>query len=289
MGTIRVYNIQKYSLHDGPGIRTTVFLKGCPLQCLWCHNPEGISPEKEIIFNAEKCLECGACLIACSHKLEDCQRCGVCAEVCPTSARRLAGQDYSVKELFDLIMADRAFYESSGGGVTFSGGEPLMQAEAILPLLEKLKANGLHITVDTSGYVPYDKILLISPYVDLWLYDIKHIDSARHRELTGVENILILDNLRKLATTGANILLRYPFIPNCNTEDGLMHKTAEWIVENIPQREICLLPYHNLAEDKHSRLNYTYELKGLVPPTEAELDNAREILQKYGLQVRIGG
>jgi len=282
-----LYNIQKFSVHDGPGIRTTVFLKGCPLKCLWCHNPESQNYTKSISIRKDKCISCNLCVKNCPSTTE-CILCGKCVEVCPTIARVWVGEEYSIEELTNIVNKDKIFYEESNGGVTFSGGEPLIQAINLSKLLKKLKLDGIHTTIDTSGYCSKEKIDLVLKETDLWLYDIKHMDTNVHNELTGVGNEKILENLTYLDDNHANIWIRFPFIPGYNTEADNIRSLGKFI-KNLNTNKICILPYHNLAEDKHDRFEFEYKLKGLKEPSQEELDRAKEILLEYNLEVQIGG
>lgn len=285
--SLLVYNIQKYSVHDGPGIRTTVFLKGCPLTCPWCHNPESQKFNKSITVNKAKCIECGLCTSVCPS-LNNCIICGRCIEVCPTNARTWVGQEYTQEKIISIIEEDRVFYEESSGGVTFSGGEPLMQSKALFPVLKELKNRGYHIVIDTSGYSNLKNIKMLEGHVDLWLYDLKHMDSDKHQELIGVNNEIILNNLKYLDQNGANIWIRYPYIPGYNTELENIQKLGEFVA-GLNTKSVYILPYHNLAEDKHHRFEIEYKLKGLREPGLDELEKAKMILEKYNLDVQIGG
>lgn len=286
-GSLLVYNIQKYSVHDGPGIRTIIFLKGCPLACPWCHNPESQNLHKSISVNKVKCIECGLCQRVCPS-LDQCILCGRCIDICPTNARLWVGQEYTNKEIINIIEEDRIFYDESSGGVTFSGGEPLMQAKQLAIVLKELKSKGYHTVIDTSGYGDLEKIKMLEKNVDLWLYDIKHMDSSRHKELTGVNNETILSNLKYLDNTGANIWIRYPYIPGYNTEAINIEELGEFVA-GLNTNNVYILPYHNLAEDKHHRFGMEYKLKGLKEPSGKELENAKARLEHYNLNVQIGG
>jgi pyruvate formate lyase activating enzyme len=288
-------------VHDGPGIRTTVFLKGCPLSCSWCHNPEGIRDATELMLHAERCLSCGACSEVCpvtdhgaspvgSYWNETaCLRCGSCVEACPADARELAGQSYDVHELIDLVERDRPFFETSGGGVTFSGGEPLSQPDFLRACLRECRERGLHTAVDTCGLAPRDVLLEVAHLADLILFDIKQMDPEAHRRHTGVDNKLILENLRLLSATGTEIWVRVPFIPGVN--DGVAHlEDLGAFLTSLPRRHrIFLLPYHAIAAGKTNRLGGSAALTPFAVPDEESLLLAQRRLRASGLHVTLGG
>ncbi len=281
-----VYNIQKYSVHDGPGLRTTVFLKGCPLSCLWCHNPESQEFKQKVQINQRKCIDCKICYNVCES--DNCNLCLKCVALCPSEARELVGELMTPKLLYKIIKQDILFYEESQGGVTFSGGEPLCQSKELVNLLKKLKENDVHVAIDTSGYAHKESIAQIVDFVDLWLYDIKHIDISKHEELTGVGNKLIIENLEYLLDKGANIWIRFPLIPTLNDSKDNIKSIAQLLNElNISM--IYLLPYHSMAEDKHTRFEIDYALKGLKEPTEEQIKQAVLIFNKHNISVQIGG
>lgn len=287
--TGRVFEIKRFAVHDGDGIRTTVFLKGCPLKCTWCHNPEGLSKEPELAYYVHKCINCGQCVPVCkngAHTLRDgvhlfdrdkCIGCGLCEGACIGGALTLYGRDVTVDELLPSLLEDRVFYESSGGGVTVSGGECLASFEFLLELLSKLKENGIHTAVDTSGLAPRSSLELILPYTDVFLYDIKAIDEDVHRKCTGVSNSLILDNLLFLDGAGAKIEVRIPYVPGCN--DGEMGKIARFLSGLCGVKKIRLLPYHSFARSKYEALEKEVTLPSVIP-TKEELEKARELIRK---------
>lgn len=299
-----VINIQKYSIHDGDGIRTTVFFKGCPLSCLWCHNPESQRFQKEVLYNAEKCVGCFACVQDCPQKaihpgggfvLTDCKRCsacGVCTESCLYEAREIAGKTYEVNELIRELEKDRMFYEQSGGGITLSGGEVMAQPmEYLEELVTRLHRLGYHIAVDTCGYAPYERFERILPYVDLFLYDIKAMDHEKHKELTGVGNALILENLKKLSNAGANIYLRLPLVEGKNAADDDVLAIIDFLkAGGIRVGQINLLPYHNTGKSKYARLNRAYEDDGMKTPPPERMEQLRQLFLNHNFtNVRIGG
>lgn len=296
-----VLNIQRFSLHDGPGIRTTVFLKGCGLRCWWCHNPESQHPKPELLLRAALCIQCGACVEECPHGairwdgnefVTDraiCERCGACVAVCAAGARGIAGREMTVAQVMDEVLRDVIFYDESGGGVTFSGGEPLLQGEFLLDLLRACKAHDLHVTVDTCGYADSETLGRVSPYVDLFLYDLKLMDDQRHRVVTGASNKLILDNLRRLAADHRPVVLRVPVIPGINDDEDNLRQIGV-LARSLPNiTRVDLLAYHTLGMDKHERLNRPNPMPETVPPSADQMTAIRNLLESFGLNVTIGG
>jgi pyruvate formate lyase activating enzyme len=260
-----IFNTQRYSIHDGPGIRTTVFLKGCPLRCLWCHNPEGINPEHELAVIESRCIHCGQCRQVCPQATTSgngsamdervrCVRCGECVKVCPSGARQLVGRQMNVHEVMAEVLLDRIFYEESVGGVTFSGGEPFMQPRFLRSLLEACRAEGIHTAVDTSGYVSKEDLLAVAPLVDLFLYDLKIMDDKLHRQWTGVSNATILENLPALGNIHRNIWIRMPLIPGFNDDPEHVEAVARFAASMPGVRQVNLLPYHATAAHKWKSL-----------------------------------
>ena len=299
--TGRVFNLQRCSVHDGPGIRTTVFLKGCPLSCSWCHNPEGIDEAPVLMISADRCLTCGACSEACpvekggavpAGQVWDrgaCTCCGSCVEVCPADARELAGLDYSVCELVDELERDRVFFETSGGGVTFSGGEPLAQAGFLIDCLRECRRRGLHTTVDTCGLAARETLLEVARSADLLLFDLKHMDPIRHRSETGSDNRLILDNLRALSESDVEIWVRIPLIPGFNDDAANIEATGAFL-EGLRRRyRVFVLPYHGIANGKRSRLDGASVEAGMQPPGVEKLGAVAAEFAKHNLEVTIGG
>lgn len=296
-----VFDIKKFSIHDGPGIRTTVFLKGCPLHCAWCHNPESQDPRPEMMLREQRCIGCGACLAECPQEaitwngrgvITDrarCVRCGVCAEHCMAEAREAIGREMSVAQVMAEIERDLSFYDQSGGGVTFSGGEPLLQRDFLLALLQGCRAREIHTAVDTSGFAAWETLDRVREYVDLFLYDLKLLDDLQHRQLTGVSNRLILDNLQALAEREHPIFLRVAIIPGLNDGETHLRRLGELAASLSAVREIALLPYHQTAVNKYNRLHKAYNIPDIRPPSEARMVQLADMLAGFGLPVKVGG
>jgi pyruvate formate lyase activating enzyme len=303
-----VFDIQRYSLHDGPGLRTSVFLKGCPLRCSWCSNPESQRVAPELVMFPANCLACGACVEVCDpgiRMLMDgrlvwercvCSLCGACVQACPAEATCWSGQRWTAGDVVREALRDTPFYED-GGGLTLTGGEPTSQpafAEAILRLA---KAEYLNTAIETTGNAPWEVLEMLVPYLDLWLYDVKHMDSKTHRDCTGLGNELILSNLRKLAALGAPVRVRVPLIPGFNMTEENIRKTAEFVAElgdashgdAYLVRPVDLLPYHGLGRAKYEALGRSYLWKDRDPPMDAEVQAVAELIRSYGLKVQVGG
>ena len=296
-----VFDIKRYTIHDGPGIRTTVHLKGCPLSCWWCHNPESQSMLPELLYKPDRCIDCGACVSACGQGAVlstaegyptdplKCRGSGACADVCPADARELCGRQMPVVDLMRVILKDRIFYDQSHGGVTFSGGEPLMQPAFVMEALRACRHEEIHTAIDTCGFVSESALLETVPLTNLYLYDLKFMDSAQHKKYTGVDNELILSNLTKLGEAGAAINARIPFIPGINSSDEEMKRMGEYLNTVKGLTRVNLLPYHAVAAGKHRRWGIEYKLEETLPPTEHNLRKAAAILERYSLKVHIGG
>jgi pyruvate formate lyase activating enzyme len=296
-----IFNIQKFSIQDGPGIRTTLFMKGCPLKCPWCSNPEGMTDEPEIMVSERKCIGCKKCAEACKTGaisfVNDirtidwnlCNQCLECGMVCPSHAIEISGEYMTVDEAFRIAAQDKDFYESSGGGVTISGGEALLQWEFVRGIFKKCKEAGFHTALDTTAYCAWESLEEVLDYTDLILFDVKHLDNERHEEKTGVSNELILDNLEK-ASKLTKIWLRIPLIPGFNDSESNMQKTAE-LALRIKAEKISLLPFHEWGKDKYSSLGkqYGYDgADGILEPDSEVVKKCREILESHGLEVAVG-
>jgi pyruvate formate lyase activating enzyme len=318
-----IFDLKKYSINDGPGIRTTVFFSGCPLSCLWCHNPESQSLTAELLYRAGRCLLCGACIESCpegaisletenqpmdftdyasGHEIVlkpsveihvqriftdrgKCTRCQTCIATCYSGAREFSGREVTVKEVMAEIEREIPFYDESHGGVTFSGGEPLMQPGFLAALLKACREQEIHTTVDTSGFANWNVLEQIRGDVDLFLYDLKHMDSIRHREVTGVPNERILENLRRLIAAGAKCIVRIPLIPGINDDEKNLLESGKFLA-SLPHIEgVELLGYHDIAQAKYEALGLKYALVGTRLPTEREMCNAADVLRSFGLNV----
>ena len=251
MKTPLIFDIKRSSTKDGPGIRTVVFFKGCNLDCYWCHNPEGKAPEAQMAFFKEKCVSCGNCLSVCKNAKSECNLCGKCSELCPAMARKLYGKAYTADEIFNIIKADKAYFDATGGGVTFSGGECMLYPEFIKNLSLLCKESGIRVAIDTAGCVPYSHFETILPYVDLFLYDIKALTPQIHKNGTSKDNTLILQNLDRLIKTDKKIIVRVPVIPNFN--DGAELKKITEFCKSL-NLTYELLPYHTFGTDKKEAL-----------------------------------
>ena len=293
-----VFDVQRYSLHDGPGIRTTVFLKGCPLRCAWCHNPESMNAAPELRVFGSRCIRCEACRAACPlggarpgepPDPRVCLACGSCAGACPTRARELIGRATTVEALVDALAADSPFYDESGGGVTFSGGEPLRQWRFLVRALEAARARGYHVAVDTSGYAAERTIVRVAEAADLFLYDLKVMDPARHRRFTGVGLEPILRNLRTLDERGANVWIRLPLVPGHNDDTANLQAVGRFVAGLRRTRRVHVLPYHRLASAKYERLGLVNPMVEIPSQAAADIDRAVAVLVSYGLDVHVGG
>jgi pyruvate formate lyase activating enzyme len=288
-GKGRIFNIQRYSLQDGPGLRTTVFLKGCPLSCAWCHNPESQDLGKAFLKHEERCMACGSCLEACGpgEVPEDCPE--ACVEACPTGARQLLGRDVEVAELLEELLRDRLFFDQSGGGVTLSGGEPLLQPTFVQAMLAALRQRGVHTALDTCGLGPREDLLEATALADLVLFDLKHMDEAQHRRWTGAGNGAILANLEALGQSHPQIWIRVPVIPGVNDDLENLEATARFVAGIPGVRRLDLLPYHSTGAAKFGRLGKDYTLDDVAPPTPERMAGLADLFRAHGIPATIGG
>jgi pyruvate formate lyase activating enzyme len=300
----KVFNIQRYSIHDGPGIRTTVFINGCPLRCVWCQNPESQSMIPSIFFMSERCTGCGKCVETCPEKAitivdgkattdrSFCKGCGICAEVCPNEARDLMGKEMTAEEVFKEANSDAIFYQGSGGGVTISGGDPVAQPDFVIAILKMCKNAGLHTALETSGVAEWYILKKILPYTDMVLYDFKHMDAEEHTRFTGKSNRLALENAKKIITEFSNIVFvaRVPVIPGHNDSEENVTGTARFIAQELENSiKVHLLPYHKLGVSKYERLEDPGKIIFIEPPSEEHMERLRQLVESAGLTGVVGG
>lgn len=300
-----VFNIQKYNTYDGPGVRTLVFFKGCPLRCKWCANPEGLQKKYQVMFKSNSCIDCGACVSVCpvgihtiskdTHKHEvnrniDCLGCGKCVEACNAKALTIVGEAKTISELMEVIEEDRTFYEVSGGGVTLGGGEVTMQPEAAISLLQACKQEGINTAIETCGYTKMETILKIAEFTDLFLFDLKQMDSDKHFELTGVRNEQILKNIEELLHRRYNVMVRMPMLKGINDSEKEIQDVIEFL---MPYRDyknfkgIDLLPYHKLGVNKYMQLGMDYPIEGDPSLSDEDLDRIEGWIKKYDFPVSV--
>jgi len=298
-----VFSIERYAIHDGPGIRTLVFLKGCPLRCSWCDNPEGQESYPQLIFFSNKCIGCEKCLEVCPTNATSlskdgkikidrkmCINCGECAKACPSGARIISGKYMTVKEVVDEVLKDLAFYQNSGGGITLSGGEVTMQAEFARETLKACKEYGINTAIETCGYSKWENFSKVLEFTDLVLYDIKCMNPLRHKEYTGVSNELILENVKKIAEMGIPIIIRVPVIPGFNSSENHMRELIGFVKDSVKTvKKIHFLPYHELGVGKYERLGRKYEFGHRGSPKDNYLQKLITLASSYGIQAQIGG
>jgi pyruvate formate lyase activating enzyme len=296
-----IFDIKRYAIHDGPGIRTTVFMKGCPLVCRWCHNPEGIEPQPFLAYRKNRCIRCAECVENCPEQAlslnpegvvfsgSQCTQCFTCSDICPAEAREKVGRKFTARELLSEIQKDIPFYDTSGGGVTFSGGEPLLQADFLIDLLQLCGTEHIHRAVDTSGYASCETLMAVAENSDLILYDLKMMDSDKHEKFTGVSNRLILDNLRRLAAKRIDLIIRIPLIPGVNDDMQNMNRTGSFLKRWASAAKVQILPYHDFQKTKYDRFEIHYRTANIPLPTRQMLIDAKNRLADFGLEVAIGG
>lgn len=296
-----LFNIQKFCVHDGPGIRTSLFFKGCTMNCAWCHNPESKSFQHEISHDKDKCSLCGNCVNLCPQDrllieegivktIKDikCSGCENCTDMCTQMAREMAGSTNTADTLFEAILSDQKFYETSNGGVTFSGGEVLCQVDMVQELSKKCQKRGIHVAIDTCGNVPYSHFERVIPYTDLFLYDIKLLKDEDHKRWTGVTNKTILDNFNRLVKDHEHVWLRIPIVDGVNATNAFIEDLCLFL-QGKQVEQVHLLPYHAIAIDKYRRFGQTYNQDQFARPTDAWLASAKDKLESAGFKTIIGG
>jgi pyruvate formate lyase activating enzyme len=299
----KIFNIQHYSIHDGPGIRTTVFFMGCPLRCQWCQNPESQGFQPILFFDAEKCTGCGQCVEACPEGAirviegksktdrKQCKGQGNCVEICPYDARSLMGRNATAAEVFEAVNADAIFYQNSGGGITISGGDPVAQPDFAVGILKLCRDAGIHTAIETCGYAKWEILKPILEYTDLVLYDFKHMDPARHKEYTAVSNKLILDNAKRIRKDlNLPMLARLPILPGYNDSSENLKSAAQFIADELGNEvKVHLLPYHRLGETKYERMEKPGGCVRIEPPSDERMLAIKKMFESFGLTVTIGG
>lgn len=299
MKTGIVFNVEKYAIHDGPGIRTTVFFKGCPLRCWWCHNPEGQSQRFELVYRQGRCNGCSECISKCSTgaisylperlaiNRKHCTICGACAGKCSTEALSLVGEKMNVEQVMTIIEKDMPFYGESEGGVTFSGGEPLQQPDFLEAVVNECAKRKIDTVLDTCGYAPAKIVDRFLSKISLFLYDIKIFDSAKHQKYTGVSSELILENARRIASSGARLSVSIPIVPQINDDEENIERTGKFLASLKKVEWVSLLSYHKMGVDKYENLGKPYRLKDTKTPSHQRMQMIKEKLEAFGLDVRV--
>ena len=296
------FDIKRYAINDGPGIRITIFFKGCPLNCVWCHNPESISPHKQKMYTASKCIGCVKCIDVCPEgalrltrngivtDTEKCVLCGQCAMACPSNAIEMSGREYTTDELMRIISREIVFFDHSGGGVSFSGGEPLMHHDKLVEILDRCGQQGIHRVVDTSLFAPSKVVLNVAQRTELFLVDLKAFDPEMHRKYTGGSNEMILQNIKLLAENDVDFIIRIPFIQGVNADERTVRQEADFLA-SIPwkRKEVNLLPYHDVAKHKHNKMGTTYLESNFNIPSDEEVSRAQMIFKSKGIKATVGG
>lgn len=295
-----VFDVQKFCIHDGPGIRTNIFFKGCALNCKWCANPESQSFEKDLFINAAKCIGCMKCSQACMNGAfyernsqcmfdrSKCVSCGECVKVCYAGARKIYGKEYDVEDLIEEVESDETFYRTSGGGVTFSGGEPALCPDYVEIIAKYFQDKKISTAIETCGYAPWENYKRILPYIDYVLFDIKIWDSEKHKKYCGKSNELIFENLDKIVKTN-NVTIRMPIIPEINDSEEELRSIGEYVKSLGKVNKIHILAYHNMATGKYDGLGREYTLPDIMPPTDEHMKWIKSVFEEYGLSVKIGG
>lgn len=293
-----IFDIKKYAINDGPGIRTVVFFQGCPLNCRWCHNPEGLSPQPRLMYRQNRCILCGTCATVCPQQAihmngmastdrSKCDDCGKCSDICYNDARVMTGRVMTVSQVIAEIERDVPFYDQSGGGVTFSGGEPLLQPRFLRELLVTCHAHEINTTVDTSGYAAWKTLDSVREYIDLFLFDLKVMPDDRHIQYTGVSNQVILRNIQRLSQRGAHILIRIPLIPGINDDEDNLRQSGSFL-STLPRiLGVELISYHHLATAKYEALGLSFPLSETHSPNADEMQHSAVLLREFGLTVKV--
>lgn len=297
-----IFDIKRYSINDGPGIRVTVFLKGCPLHCDWCHNPESISTKVEKMYNRDKCIGCNSCVEVCPENActmtpegivtdrDLCTGCGKCADICPTLATEMSGRIASVEEVMQVVEKERVFFDQSEGGVTISGGEPMLQPEFLIALLDELGSRNIHRAVDTTGFTKTELLLEVAKRTDLFLFDLKAMDPDVHKRWTGVDNRIIHENLVALANSGADINIRIPLVHGVNSDRRNIEQTAAFVASlKGDKKKISLLPFHNIMVAKHLKLGSEFDNSQMTEPSEQEIQEVIDLFAAHSLDASVGG